>query len=58
MEKELQNFQIARFALNAQYDDLGAAGIDQLKRHLLDALGSMIYASTRPAIQNWSGNSR
>jgi 2-methylcitrate dehydratase len=51
MEKELQNFQIARFALNAQYEDLGAAGIDQLKRHLLDALGSMIYASTRPAIQ-------
>lgn len=51
MEKELQNFQIARFALNAQYEDVGAACIGQLKRHLLDALGSMIYASTRPSIQ-------
>jgi 2-methylcitrate dehydratase len=51
MEKRLQNQQIARFALNAQYEAIGAAGIDQLKRHLLDALGSMIYSGTRPAIQ-------
>jgi 2-methylcitrate dehydratase len=51
MEKKLQNQQIARFALNAQYEAIGQANIDQLKRHLLDALGSMIYASTRPPIQ-------
>jgi 2-methylcitrate dehydratase len=51
MEKKLQNQQIARFALSAPYEAIGQANIDQLKRHLLDALGSMIYASTRPAIQ-------
>jgi 2-methylcitrate dehydratase len=50
MEKELQNFKIARFALNARYEDVGDANTDQLKRHLLDALGSMIHASTKPAI--------
>jgi 2-methylcitrate dehydratase len=50
MEKELQNFKIARFALNARYEDIGDANTDQLKRHLLDALGSMIHASTKPAI--------
>ena len=51
MENKLQNFQIARFALNAKYEAVGQAAIDQLKRHLLDALGSLIYASTKPSIQ-------
>jgi 2-methylcitrate dehydratase len=51
MEKELQNFKIARFALKSRYDGIGAPNIDQLKRHLLDALGSMIHASRKPAIQ-------
>jgi 2-methylcitrate dehydratase len=51
MKKELENFKLARFTLHASYDDVGAANIDQLKRHLLDALGSMIHASTKPAIQ-------
>jgi 2-methylcitrate dehydratase len=50
MENELQNFKIARFALNSTFDDIGAENIDQLKKHLLDALGSMIHATTRPAI--------
>jgi 2-methylcitrate dehydratase len=50
MKTKLQNFQIARFALNAQYEDIGETSIEQLKRHLLDALGSMIYAGTKPAI--------
>lgn len=50
MEKELQNFKIARFALNAKFSDVGAENIDQLKKHLLDALGSMIHATTRPTI--------
>lgn len=31
MEKELQNFKIARFALNSTFDDIGAENIDQLK---------------------------
>jgi 2-methylcitrate dehydratase len=50
MEKELQNFKIARFALNARYEGIGEAAIDQLKRHLLDAMGSLVHASTKPAI--------
>jgi 2-methylcitrate dehydratase len=51
MEKELENFKLARFALRAKYEDVGAANIDQLKRHLLDAVGSMIHAGTKPVIQ-------
>jgi len=51
MEKELQNRQIAEFALKTKYEDVGAANIDQLKKHLLDALGSYIHATTRPTIQ-------
>jgi 2-methylcitrate dehydratase len=51
MEKELENFKLARFALGATYEQVGPANIDQLKRHLLDALGSMIHASTKPAIE-------
>jgi 2-methylcitrate dehydratase len=51
MEKELQNRQIAGFALNAKYEDIGAQHIDQLKKHLLDALGSLLHATTKPAIQ-------
>jgi len=31
MEKKLQNQQIARFALSAQYEAIGQANIDQLK---------------------------
>ncbi|SDE96944.1 2-methylcitrate dehydratase [Mucilaginibacter pineti] len=50
MKKELQNLKIARFALNARYDDIGEDNIDQLKRHLLDALGSLVHASAKPAI--------
>lgn len=50
MEKDLQNRQIARFALNATYEDIGKENVDRLKKHLLDSIGSMIYASTKPAI--------
>lgn len=47
----LQNFKIAQFALSRKFEDVGEANISQLKRHLLDALGSFIHATTRPAIQ-------
>lgn len=50
MEKELQNQQIAGFALNANYEQIGEANIDQLKKHLLDSLGSLFHASEKPAI--------
>jgi 2-methylcitrate dehydratase len=51
MEKELQNIQLARFALNAKFEDIGEKNIIQLKMHLLDALGSFIHAITRPTIK-------
>ncbi|NLR59520.1 MmgE/PrpD family protein [Chitinophaga polysaccharea] len=46
-ETDLQNYQIAAFALNASYDSIRKADIAQLKRHLLDALGSFFFATTR-----------
>lgn len=49
-EKSLQNQLIARFVLNANYEQVGPANIDQLKKHLLDALGSLYHATTKPAI--------
>lgn len=51
MKKELQTRQIAGFALNASYQTIGQKNIEQLKRHLLDALASLIHASDKPTIQ-------
>jgi len=49
-QRELQNRQIARFALTKNFNDVGAANIDQLKKHLLDAVGSLLHATSRPTI--------
>jgi len=51
MGKQLQNFQIADFALNASFEDVGQTNIEQLKRHLLDALGSLFHTLDKPPIQ-------
>ena len=51
MNKPYQTLQIARFALGARYETIPESTIDQLKKHLLDALGSMLHATTRPSIQ-------
>jgi len=51
MNRPYQTEQIAAFALRAQYEDIPATSIDQLKRHLLDAMGSLLHATTRPTIQ-------
>jgi 2-methylcitrate dehydratase len=48
---ELQNYQIAEFALRASYNDLHGETVEQLKRHLLDSLGSMIFSINQPTIQ-------
>lgn len=48
MEKELQNLQIADFALRTKFEDIGDENIEQLKRHLLDSIGSLLFASTQP----------
>src|SRR5437868_2808976 len=50
MEKELQNRQIAEFCLRADFSQMDPEITDQLKRHLLDSLGSFIHATSRPAI--------
>jgi 2-methylcitrate dehydratase len=50
MEKELQNRQVAEFSLRTDFADVSAETIDQLKKHLLDSLGSFIHATSKPAI--------
>jgi 2-methylcitrate dehydratase len=39
-----QTIQIGQFALSKQYDDIAPTTVDQLKRHLLDSVGSFIFA--------------
>jgi 2-methylcitrate dehydratase len=51
MKKPLQNNRIAAFALRATAPQIGQVNIDQLKKHLLDSLGSLVHASSRPTIQ-------
>lgn len=47
----LQTYQIARFALSRTFNDLKPETIDQLKKHLLDSVGSMIHCLHRPTIE-------
>lgn len=49
MSKPLQNQQIAHFALTKRYADIGHENVEQLKRHLLDSLASLVHATTKPA---------
>jgi 2-methylcitrate dehydratase len=51
MAEDAQTYQLARFALNTSYDDLPAHTVQQLKKHLLDSIGSFIHAIPRPAIR-------
>lgn len=48
---ELQTRQIADFALRSSYVDLGNAEVDQLKKHLLDSLGSLLSCLDKPTIE-------
>ncbi|WP_082035781.1 MmgE/PrpD family protein [Pedobacter lusitanus] len=50
-DKQLQTRQIASFVLNTTYKDIGKANIEQLKRHFLDAIGSLVHASVKPTIK-------
>jgi len=47
---ELQTRQIADFALRASYDQLKTTDVDLLKRHLLDAVGSLLSCLDKPTI--------
>lgn len=51
MDKRYQTFQVADYALQARYEQLGGANTDQLKKHLLDAVGSMFFAIDKPPLQ-------
>lgn len=45
-----QTEQIATFAITASYDKIPFQVISQLKRHLLDSLGSLLFAVTQPTV--------
>lgn len=50
MNKDLQNYQIARFALNTSIANIPSKITDQLKKHLLDAMGSFIWSTQQPTM--------
>lgn len=50
MEEQLQTKEIAGFALKARYEDIGINNIEQLKRHLLDSIGSLIHATKKESV--------
>ncbi|HEY2350595.1 MAG TPA: MmgE/PrpD family protein [Puia sp.] len=50
MEKPYQSYQIADFSLNASFESIGPEIIEQLKRHLLDSVGSVIVAQKSTTI--------
>jgi 2-methylcitrate dehydratase len=45
-----QTYQIAKFALSRTYKDVSPEIRDQLKKHLLDAVGSLIHCIRKPTI--------
>jgi 2-methylcitrate dehydratase len=47
----IETYQIAKFALTRTFNELKAETIDQLKKHLLDSVGSMLHCLHRPTIQ-------
>jgi 2-methylcitrate dehydratase len=49
MDRSLQTFQLADFALRTEFDKIDKATIEQLKRHLLDSLGSLFESLGKPA---------
>jgi 2-methylcitrate dehydratase len=51
MAKPFQTELMADFALNTTWDDIPAAVVDQLKKHLLDAFASLIYALPTSTMQ-------
>jgi 2-methylcitrate dehydratase len=57
MEK-LQTQEMARFVSHAAYKDLDPDIVDQLKKHLLDSMGSLLYATQRPTIQKLAAQIR
>jgi 2-methylcitrate dehydratase len=57
-EQFLQTSQMARFAISRTYEELPIQTIDQLKKHLLDSVGSLIHCVKRPTIQKLANQIR
>ncbi|HEY6159966.1 MAG TPA: MmgE/PrpD family protein, partial [Bacteroidia bacterium] len=53
-KKNLQSFRIAEFALSRRYSEVPSSSIEQLKKHLLDSLASMIHCLHKPSLQKLS----
>jgi 2-methylcitrate dehydratase len=51
MDKLYQTKQIADFALNSKWEQLPVETVDQLKRHVLDTVGSMIFSIPQPSVK-------
>ncbi len=49
--KDFQTFRLAQFIREMHYTDLNEPIVGQLKKHLLDSIGSLIHSTDRPAIQ-------
>jgi 2-methylcitrate dehydratase len=49
--KTNQCYQMARFICNTSFEAIPEDIIEQLKRHLLDSMGSLTYSIDRPAVQ-------
>jgi 2-methylcitrate dehydratase len=49
--KSPQTYQIAKFALSKNFEDLREETVDQLKKHLLDSTGSILHCLHRPTIE-------
>lgn len=54
MEKVHQTIQLAEFVHDVSYNSLPADLIDQLKRHLLDAIGSLVHAQSADTIKKYA----
>lgn len=50
-EKSPQTYQIAKFALSRTFENIQSETVDQLKKHLLDATGSILHCLHRPTIE-------
>lgn len=50
-EKVPQAFQIAGYTLSKNFEDIPVDVIDQLKKHLLDSIASLVHCIERPTIK-------
>src|ERR1051326_816007 len=53
-KKNLQSFRMAEFALSRRFSEIPSPVIEQLKKHLLDSLASLIHCLHKPSVQKLS----